>query len=97
MILSSDARLRLDLALAHARSEPTDSDGQTPLPSNPSSEQIVRKDDLKRIERESIMAALERANSRISGAGGAAALLGINPNTLASRMRSLGIKRKRPD
>jgi transcriptional regulator with GAF, ATPase, and Fis domain len=97
MILSSDARLRLDLALAHARSEPTDSDGQAPLPSNPSNEQIVRKDDLKRIERESIMAALERANSKISGAGGAAVLLGINPNTLASRMRSLGIKRKRPD
>jgi hypothetical protein len=41
---------------------------------------------------------LERAHWRISGAGGTAELPAINPNTLASRMRSLGIKRsKRPD
>jgi transcriptional regulator with GAF, ATPase, and Fis domain len=92
MILSKGTRLRLDLALAQTRS-----DKQTELPVNSSSTKIVRGDELKRIERESIVAALERAHERISGAGGAAELLNINPNTLFSRMRSLGIKRKSPD
>jgi transcriptional regulator with GAF, ATPase, and Fis domain len=54
----------------------------------------VRSNDLKRMERESIVAALDRTNRKISGAGGAAELLGINPSTLFSRMRSLGINRK---
>jgi transcriptional regulator with GAF, ATPase, and Fis domain len=89
MILSTGTRPRLDIALTQTRS-----DEQTELPVNSSSAKIVRGDDLKRIERESIVTALERAHWRISGAGGAAELLAINPNTLASRMRSLGIKRK---
>jgi DNA-binding NtrC family response regulator len=92
MILSTGTRLRLDLPLTQTRSEK-----QTELLVNSSGTKIVRGDDLKRIERESIVTALERAHWRISGAGGAAELLAINPNTLASRMRSLGIKRKRPD
>lgn len=35
--------------------------------------------------------ALQIANGKISGRGGAAQLLGVNPNTLRSRMRKLGI------
>lgn len=89
MILSTGTRLRLDIALTQTRS-----DKQTELPVNSSSAKIVRGGDLKRIESESIVTALERAHWRISGAGGAAELLAISPNTLASRMRSLGIKRK---
>jgi transcriptional regulator with GAF, ATPase, and Fis domain len=89
MILSTGTRLRLDIALTQTRS-----DKQAELPVNSSSAKIMRGGDLKRIERESIVTALERAHWRISGAGGAAELLAINPNTLASRMRSLGIKRK---
>jgi PAS domain S-box-containing protein len=38
-----------------------------------------------------ICAALKRTAGRIKGAGGAAALLGINPSTLYTRMRKLGI------
>jgi hypothetical protein len=33
--------------------------------------------------------------SKTYGSGGAAALLGLNPTTLASRMEALGIKRDR--
>ena len=36
-------------------------------------------------------AALRRSGGRIEGPGGAAALLGVNPHTLRSRMRRLGI------
>ena len=38
-----------------------------------------------------ILQALQISNGKISGARGAAQLLGINPNTLRSRMRKLGI------
>ena len=77
MILSTGTRLRLDLVLTQTRS-----DKQTELPVNSSSTKIMRGDDLKRIQRESIVRALEHAHWRISGAGGASELLAINPNTL---------------
>lgn len=41
-----------------------------------------------------IRQALQKSNGRISGTRGAAQLLGINPNTLRSRMRKLGISFK---
>ena len=47
----------------------------------------------RRRERENLLAALKAAGGKVSGAGGAASLLGMNPNTLTSRLRSLGLKR----
>lgn len=46
-------------------------------------------------ERDNLMAALESANWKIYGPGGAAELLGVKPTTLASRLQSLGIKKRR--
>lgn len=46
-------------------------------------------------ERNNLMAALESANWKIYGPGGAAELLGVKPTTLASRLQSLGIKKRR--
>jgi formate hydrogenlyase transcriptional activator len=43
-------------------------------------------------ERELILRALERTGWRIKGPGGAAAALGLNPSTLYSRMKKLGIR-----
>ena len=48
---------------------------------------------LVEMEREHILAALQAADGKISGQGGAAELLGLNPNTLGSRMKKLGIGR----
>jgi transcriptional regulator with GAF, ATPase, and Fis domain len=42
-----------------------------------------------------IEAALRATHGRIEGPRGAAVLLGVNPNTLRSRMRRMGIERKR--
>jgi transcriptional regulator with GAF, ATPase, and Fis domain len=47
----------------------------------------------RRLERENLLAALKAAGGKVSGESGAAALLGINPNTLASRLRALGLKK----
>ena len=38
-----------------------------------------------------IVAALKKCNGKVSGAGGAAEILGIPPNTLTSKMKKLGI------
>ncbi|MGH9934835.1 MAG: sigma-54 interaction domain-containing protein [Blastocatellia bacterium] len=52
---------------------------------------IMTYAELKRLERENVIAALQTTNYRIYGAGGAAELLGIKPTTLASRIKALGI------
>jgi DNA-binding NtrC family response regulator len=44
-------------------------------------------------QRETIATALERTGGRVSGAGGAAELLGMKPSTLFSRMSVLGLRR----
>ncbi|MGE3490186.1 MAG: sigma 54-interacting transcriptional regulator [Vicinamibacterales bacterium] len=51
---------------------------------------------IKQLERDSVVEALRRADGRIFGPDGAADLLGIKPTTLASKIRALGIDRRRP-
>jgi transcriptional regulator with GAF, ATPase, and Fis domain len=48
---------------------------------------------LKENERRHILSGLRKANGKVHGPGGAAELLDINPSTLISRMKKLGIKR----
>ena len=48
---------------------------------------------LGELERAHILKVLEQTNWRIYGNGGAAELLGLNPETLRSRIRKLGIRR----
>jgi len=49
--------------------------------------------DLKRQERELILDALDQTHGRIYGPGGAAALLGLKPTTLSSKVQRLGLKK----
>ena len=49
---------------------------------------------LEEAERRHILKALERANGKVEGAGGAAELLELKPSTLRFRIKKLGIKRK---
>jgi transcriptional regulator with GAF, ATPase, and Fis domain len=48
---------------------------------------------LEEVERDHILSVCERCGWRINGKGNAAERLGINPNTLRSRMQKLGIAR----
>ena len=50
---------------------------------------------LVEMEREHILAVLQEIGWKIEGRNGAAQLLGINPSTLRSRMKKMGIKRPR--
>ena len=47
----------------------------------------------KERERENIVRALDHAGWRVSGPGGAAELLEVNPTTLRSRMKAMGIRK----
>jgi len=58
-------------------------------------EAVLTRSELDELETSNIAAALERTNWRIYGTRGAAALLGMQPTTLASRMKRLGLHRPR--
>ena len=53
-----------------------------------------RKKSLKVVEHDCILNVLEETKWKIEGKNGAAVILGLNPSTLRSRMRTLGIRRK---
>ena len=54
--------------------------------------EVLNYKQLKRDERDNLLAALEAAHWRISGPTGAARLLGLKPTTLASKIKSLGLR-----
>ncbi len=56
--------------------------------------QILTATQLRDLERRNIERALALTKGKISGDGGAADLLGLNANTLASRMKSLGVRKE---
>ncbi len=61
----------------------------------PGPEEFVTEREMQAREKANLLAALRRAGGRVYGAQGAAALLGIKPTTLASRLRKLGIEPSR--
>lgn len=52
---------------------------------------IKTEDQRKQEDRANIAAAIQKTNGKIGGADGAAAMLGLKPTTLRSRMKALGI------
>ena len=88
VILSQANRLSFDLPkTVLAKSAPLP--GLSPSPDTP----VVRESDRKQRDRQAIIAALEQSGGKVAGRGGAAELLGLKPTTLASRIKTLGIKR----
>lgn len=57
------------------------------------SPQILTEQEIRSLERDNLIAVLKQAKWKVSGSGGAAELLGVNPATLASRVRAFGIVR----
>jgi formate hydrogenlyase transcriptional activator len=57
------------------------------------SQRILQLRELQQLERNNILRALESTAWRVAGKDGAAALLGMNPSTLNSRIRALRIQR----
>lgn len=57
---------------------------------------ILTREDLRALERRSILTALKQSEGRVYGVDGAAELLGMKPTTLASRISTLGIDKANP-
>ena len=91
VITSRDGRLDLDRALP-------DSPGTfavTSVSDGVTAKRVRTAKELEELERANIIAALESTDWKVAGNNGAAQLLGVKPTTLSSRMKALGIERKR--
>jgi PAS domain S-box-containing protein len=89
VITSRDGQLNLDRALPDV--EPVPREAKPPQTES----RIQTMQELEALERANIQRALEACEGRVAGERGAARLLGINPSTLASRIKALGIGRLR--
>ncbi len=92
VITSRDGRLNLDRALPESTGDAV----TTPASSDGAGTRIRTARELEELERQNLLCALEATGWRVAGENGAARLLGINPSTLNSRLKALGISRPRP-
>ncbi|MFO0978258.1 MAG: sigma 54-interacting transcriptional regulator [Planctomycetaceae bacterium] len=83
-IVAADGRLRFDLPSAPKK--------QAQAAETLNAQRILTDDELRSLEAENIRAALAQCHGKVYGANGAAALLGVKPTTLNSRIKSLGIR-----
>jgi PAS domain S-box-containing protein len=91
VITSRDGRLNLDRALPESGKVTATEAVSTEDTAN----RVRTAKEFEELERANVIAALEATSWRVSGNGGAAQLLGMKPTTLSSRMKALGIERKR--
>lgn len=88
VILSTGKVLRLDLSMPGLKSE-IDEIAEVALTNN----EVLTEKNMREYQRNNTVRALEQANWKVSGPGGAAELLGVRPTTLADRIRTLKIRK----
>jgi PAS domain S-box-containing protein len=93
VITSRDGRLNLDRALPDAGGDRIRDVEVQQTVTDEVSQRILQLRELQQLERKNILRALESTAWRVAGKDGAAALLGMNPSTLNSRIRALRIQR----
>ena len=84
VIISQGGALRVDLAL-----------GPRGMKSRSAAVRgsVLSREELQRRERENILKAMEQCKGKIYGPDGAAAMLGMKPTTLASRIKKMKLER----
>ena len=68
---------------------------QATADSGAGNERLMNYTDLNALERQNVIAVLNHTHWKIAGRDGAAEFLGLNPATLASRLKAMGIERPR--
>ena len=86
IITSRSGRLDLERVLPASHPSPH---GGAPRGEN----EVLSERQMRQLEKDNLVAALERSAWRISGDGGAAQLLGLSASTLKSRMKALDVRR----
>ncbi len=89
VITSTDGRLDLERALPASRNNNIAA-GLDPGPVDDGA-QVLSDRELRELERKNIVRALEKADWKVAGKNGAAAILGIPTSTLNSKIKSFGI------
>jgi transcriptional regulator with GAF, ATPase, and Fis domain len=80
-IISPDVSLKIDL------------ESQSSAPAKVTPQVILSEEKIKMQEKENLLSALNKANGKVYGPGGAAEILGVQPATLAYRIKKLGIQK----
>ena len=88
VILSPGNVLRLDKSMPDPRPDEDVRDA-----SKQAADSVLSEDEMREFQKRNSIAALKRSNWRVSGAGGAAEILGVKPTTLADRIRTYGIQK----
>jgi transcriptional regulator with PAS, ATPase and Fis domain len=95
IITSPEGRtLNLDRALPPVAPSAVPITGELePVAAVPADGRVLTATELRALEHANTLRALEAAGWKVSGPGGAAERLGVQPNTLTSRLKALGIRR----
>ena len=64
-----------------------------PAHENGSGHGVITEAEMQRLERDNLIAGLDRTGWKIRGSDGAAELLGVKPTTLLARMKKMGLRR----
>jgi len=88
VILSRGNVLRLEASLPEAATG-----GPDTAADSAAAPEFLTEQEMREFQKNNTIAALKQANWRVSGAAGAADLLGIKPTTLADRIRTFGIRK----
>jgi len=88
-ILARQGRLRIDLPESENPAPASQRAGNAPQ----TEPDWLTESERRSRDRENIRAALEACGGKVFGPGGAAELLGVKPTTLASRIKTLGLRR----
>ncbi|MEC4672338.1 MAG: sigma 54-interacting transcriptional regulator [Nitrospirota bacterium] len=91
IILSRCGNLQIEVPQASGIASPLTS-SRTRSVRSPKGE-VIPESEMRRQERDNILAALEQTNWKVYGSGGTAELLQIKPTTLVSRMHKMGLKK----
>ncbi len=93
-ILSTDGVLRLDAVLPDELAAEALQPAPRASSESTSTRGFYTADELRVLERDNLIAVLERTGGKIAGTSGAAALLGLKPSTLTYQLKSHGISRE---
>jgi PAS domain S-box-containing protein len=88
VILSPRNVLRLDLSMSNPGA-----DREQDSSADESKSNLLTEAEMREFQKNNLLAALQQADWKVSGPGGAAELLGVKPTTLADRIRTFGVRR----